>query len=166
MSDGPEPRPSVTSLERYQMVLALLPRDSELEMVNTSKLEAISREALRRGSEPFPGGAAVHATFLALSDHELDVLAKALLHGLAAYFNAIVEHAGPRGDTFERFLDAVLYMVAVGAAAFDDEDDFAVLLNATEGPPPSAAVERAIAAKIRSLRPRLDDLLDDVVEGN
>ncbi len=166
MSDGPEPRPSVMSLERYRMALSLLPRDPELEMVNTSELEAIGREAKRRGSEPWPGGEAVQAIFLALSDDELDVLAKALLRGLADYFNAILEHADPRGDTFERFLDAVLYMVAVGAVAFDEDDDSAVLLNATEGPPPSAAVERAIAAKIRSLRPRFNELLDDVVEGN
>jgi hypothetical protein len=148
------------------MVLALLPRDPELEMVNTSQLAAMGREALSRGGEPFPGGDAVHATFLDLSDHELDVLAKALLRGLANYFNAIFEHADPRGDTFERFLDAALYMVAVGAAAFDDEDDRTVLLNAVEGPPPSAAVERAITAKIHSLHSRLDELLDDVVEGN
>jgi hypothetical protein len=145
----------------------MVSRDPEVEVANLDALAALRRALVRQRVPPNPVDDAYYAAFVEQSDEQLDELARMLLLTWAGAFNDIGD-AGwtDGGERFVRFLDAVLYMTARGFILFDE--DWTAMCYPPDGPPPSEAAERAIAARIRSLHEpeRLQRILDDVVRGN
>lgn len=167
MADAP--RRELSGAQSLELARVFISRDPEVELANLDTLERFREFLLRLGKPPNPVGDELYAAFVDLSDDELETILEALLQNWADAFNEICARdrsVEEFGRLFMGLIDALLYMVARGFIQFDDRDR--ALLVPPEGPAPSAAVERAIAARIRAVqRPeRLLPTLHNVVRGN
>jgi hypothetical protein len=144
-------------------------RDREVELANLDTLAQLRKLFLQCGGEANPVDDDYYAEFVNLTDHELDTILALLMQDWADAFNEICEpgfdEPGPN-SLFTGLIEALLYMVARGFILFDRSGRARYL--PPDGPPPSEAVERGIAARIREVQQfdRLMAIVDEVVRGN
>lgn len=137
------------------MVLRIAASDPGGGLVSPEFMATVEELGVQRGLVPVAVDDRFYCRFSRLTEAEVEALAEAVLKRSAVLVGAIFREgfSAPFAERLlGRYLEAMLYLLAVGVVGFDDDEG--LQFGPVRGAPPGPLRERSIVAKIKRVAGR------------